>query len=477
MFKRVSLIVAAAALGLTACGEQQAQLSLGADPSDAAGSEFAAFTGFRPPETGTPMPALPASSVSQALQRWPSVTDRAVNDTFRVDWNERTGRVRDFLGSRVASRVLPEDATTSAVFMHMASPRATDSSIAFVKEMARIGEVEGFSVVVRTRESNIIEGYLGEVADAVHVIDYPGTTDVWTEDQGDIREDRTVGYPTLTTEGGYGRGDAARAALDQGRRERLTRHGLSPSFARQGAVTDRTGQRNPVALALSAGVSTDETFTYLEGGNVLTGTLADGRGYALVGKDSVAMAQAILGYDSGRQVSWDEATKAIANDLGIDGELLFPIEQPGDFHIDMYVGLAPGGHVILNSEAMAKAVRANGFPANGEPLDESAYAPNGYEALILADLANTGLTVHRVPGVFGTTGNFMNAERGQGPDGVPFSIMLGGTPEAEEWFRAYLPRVYGTGHRAYFLDRSLTRETLEASGGISCRVKVEGSAK
>ncbi len=49
--------------------------------------------------------------------------------------------------------------------------------------------------------------------------------------------------------------------------------------------------------------------TYLEGGNVLLGTLPGGAPFALVGRDSVAVSRALLAHLLRRPVSEEEVTE------------------------------------------------------------------------------------------------------------------------------------------------------------------------
>jgi hypothetical protein len=101
--------------------------------------------------------------------------------------------------------------------------------------------------------------------------------------------------------------------------------------------------------------------TFLEYGNVVSGTQADGRPYAIVGLDSLALNKGLLEHDlkqlTGKSVSLSEqqVKAAIAHDLGIDQDSVFFVEQVGDFHQDMgLVGWTPGTVLLNDAAAVAR---------------------------------------------------------------------------------------------------------------------------
>src|SRR5262249_4213364 len=124
-------------------------------------------------------------------------------------------------------------------------------------------------------------------------------------------------------------------------------------FMFQGLVDTEGAQVVAAALARARGTALRQAMTYLEGGNVLLGTLPDGAPFALVGRDSVAVSRAFLARVLGRPVSEEDVTEVIAKDLGVERPRLFLVEQPGVFHLDMAMTLFAPGTVVFNDEREA----------------------------------------------------------------------------------------------------------------------------
>lgn len=482
----------------------------------------------RPSSVGTPLPAVgpyvrqPADRLRdvEVPRPYRPVTRQEVADTIDLDHAARADRLRDIVGSTPNSRVLAEDGTTNPTVMHMSLPEATDVDLGFVMEMAAVGKTEGYRVVVRTPDPERVRSHLSDAQLENILLVQFAATDIWAEDHGDVTEDGTASYHTMIHPDSPD-WFVAGNEMARDRERRLRSQGLPTNFANHGLVQQMRNQRNVVAIGLSGGTPTRENLAYLEGGNVLTGTRADGTGYALVGRDSVAVTRAVLREELGRSVSDEEVLTAISRDLGIDRTQLFPIEQPGDFHIDMYLSMQPNGELVLNDAIEACRNQAQWLREDHNATRPAAPAPNAsaaertsfaramtdwenraadleralaslkssaetkakFEALILADLKNSGLTVHRMGGVypavrgFSEPMNFMNAEKGVGPTGKPFTVMLGGHDRAEAFVRERLSTAVSTPHSLHFLDPELTAPTLNAFGGISCRVKIEGSTE
>jgi hypothetical protein len=206
---------------------------------------------------------------------------------------------------------------------------------------------------------------------------------------------------------------------------------------------------------------------------------------------------------------------------------MHPVEQPGDFHIDMYLSVVGSGEVIVNDaqeavrlqeqwmrgdHAAAKpqppaagagprelaehASQLQAWSEAGERLEREVTALRSdaeraakFEMMI-RDLEAAGMKVHRMAGVFKdprSVGrrdagllqplmNFMNAEKGTGADGKRFIIALGGDPRAEQYAQEKMKALLGEeAPRLHFLDRRFTTPTLQLNGGISCRIKSEGA--
>jgi hypothetical protein len=291
-------------------------------------------------------------------------------------------------------------------------------------------------------------------------------------------------------------------------------------FSQQGAVNSRGQQSIIASLGIAAGKPIRENLGYSEGGNVLMGTRQDGKPYALLGRDSFALTRGVLERSLSRSVSDEEVRQAIAKDYGVEPANVIPVEQPGEFHIDMLLSPVKGGKVIFNSARESFDLQVGWMrqdhqaskpqpPAQATPEAQRAYQESlagwelagasleqriggleketqrleKYESRVVADLEAGGLEVLRMAGVFldpsepgSQLMNFLNAEKGTGPDGKQFHITLGGEPRAQAYAERKLTQELATGiDRVHFLDPIYTRTTLQMSGGISCRVKSEGS--
>jgi len=289
------------------------------------------------------------------------------------------------------------------------------------------------------------------------------------------------------------------------------------AYAQVGAVAERKSHKVMAGVALAKGTTIRASLTHLEGGNVLVGTQADGEGYALVGRDSLAQSRYILAKDRGKPVSDAALMAAVAHDLGIKPQHVVAVEQPGDFHLDMHMMPVAPGEVMVNDPVAAQqlseqweradhlrkkpaAPRAGASAATVETYNSDlafwkelgqdaernfkeaaarAQKQATAEERSIRDLEKAGIKVHRVPAVFGPRhapqANFINAEQGTNPKGERFYIALGGDPRAERVFVEALAAIKPGIARIHFLDRDITMSTLVAGGGISCRTKAEGA--
>jgi hypothetical protein len=430
-------------------------------------------------------------------------------------------------------RVCPEDGSLRVRAYHMAMIGADQSGDTFVRQMAQIGKLEGFNVVVRV-PIDLVKEYRKEFEklglDNVQLVGVAGEGDFWSEDQGelDVKGNVRVPAPALPLDELYARGYRERIqrlypdakikkdATWEQLQTAIAKKYPAASFSMVGAIADRKSHEVLAGVALAKGSALVAARSHIEGGNMLVGTRADGSGYALVGKDSLVHSRAILEHDLGRPVSDAELRAAVAHDLGIAPEGVIPVEQPGDFHIDMHMSLIKPGEVMVN-DAMTAARRfaewrrqdhVAGEPkppppgASADKLEEykgehafwkemgtelessiqeslaQAEKRAAAEARVVKDLEAAGLKVHRVAGVYQAGHfqniNFMNAEQGQNARGERFFIPLGGDPRAEKAFVEDLRAIDPGIARVHFLDRTYTQTTLSAMGGISCRCKAEG---
>lgn len=422
--------------------------------------------------------------------------------------------------SRPAPTAIPKDASLNPQAFSMFARPGEELNLAFVEQMAQLGQVEGFRVIVETphgQASQLLDELHERGVENVRVVPTRGDGETWTEDYGEMNLAQGAGLPSRIHHA------VSDAAVNVGRMERFpSEHRwwnpttwLAPdpgNFDQLGAVSEGGYQESLAGAALARGLKIRENFSHIEGGNLLTGTLPDGKGYALVGRDSVAVTRAVLEKDLGRPVDEREALVAISKDLGMDVSNVHPIEQPGAFHLDMRMMLAAPGQVILNDAREAallqekwlrddhrkaepevtgpvSAMRHFGWKLKGRALETQitgilaeADRRAKYEDRTAAELEAAGLHVDRLPGVFvvpGSAGtdqaNLINGRHGVNEQGERFFIALGAEQRAETEVAHRLMQVLPTGiSRVHFLDRELTPQTLDLSGGIKCRTKPEG---
>ncbi|MDP7037662.1 MAG: hypothetical protein QGI45_00770, partial [Myxococcota bacterium] len=257
---------------------------------------------------------------------------------------------------------MPEDLSVRPHTYHMTVNHNTDMLLA--KDMIRIGVKEGFQVTVRGNTQNLRESLTEKELEHVTFIDLPGNETPWVEDNGNVSRDGTMGVPPLVSDI-----DILREAIMDGRKDRSDANvaaggeELETDYTMQGAVASRREQSAKVAYALSAELDADMSLGYIEGGNVLTGTLPSGEPYAVVGKDSYALSKAVIENDasaiSGKAetFSQEQIKLLMAKDLGVDPENLILVEQPGDFHVDMSMCVWTPGTILVNDARAVGEIR------------------------------------------------------------------------------------------------------------------------
>ena len=286
----------------------------------------------------------------------------------------------------------------------------------------------------------------------------------------------------------------------------------------QGAVHVNNGQASSAAMAVATGRNIIEAQSYVEGGNMLVGKLPNDETYALVGKDSVRITQALIRQQTGNSVTQEQVKAIIASDYGFSPENVHIIEQAGGYHIDLSMMLLNSGQVVLNDSLAAFEVQKNWLmddyhasrpqlPDNPsqeqqQDYDEKLLAWKNAEKLdsqleemklisqqraveeqkVVNNFSNTNLDVVRKPLNFMSFNsippyvdtfreiNFANVEKGIGRDGKSFMILLGADDQRAEALIAETFRDLGV-DRMYFLESLLTRFTLGNHGGIGCKVK------
>ncbi len=413
-------------------------------------------------------------------------------------------------------RILAEDGTTRAGSLEMAYEPGDPASLPLIDTMAQIAAETGTRLVVVAKD---VQGALSawltalspEVRRLVTVVAVPHPVTAWTQDSGEARSDGSIVVPPSLR----GQIDIERVVQT----DRLKRR-VDLSFFAMGTMDRTEAARTRLGSALALGLPAYAGKAYSEGGNVVVGTDAQGRQYALVGQDTLAVNRAWLSKQAGRPASDADVLAALASDFGLATDRVIPVEQPGDFHLDMRMMALPGGHVLLNDAPAAFALQRQWLledhAAKAPPADSptrAAWLEQGsalqrtlaemgrqaeregeLESRTAQDLQAAGLTVHRLAGTFpavhqdvpaaglvdgGITRkqalppmDFFNTAQWTTADGERVAVMLGGDPRAEalvrqQWLTA-LPTPW---ERVYFLDPGASASSLGRFGGIQCRIK------
>ena len=393
------------------------------------------------------------------------------------------------------AEALAKDTDVNPSLMFMAHDPKDKASLAYIEQMALVGQVEDFRVVADAQPQDLSKAQKKldkEAAANTTWISNAGGHDSWTEDHGEFTANGGVIIPAILPEDTeidswvFG----ARAKRYSAMQDAGEKH-PGCNYAIQGLMNGRHAQEELVNAALSTGTQ-DITMavSYVEGGNILNGHRADGTPYALVGRDSLAVTSKLLPGQPGEA----EAVKQVAADYGLKPEHIIPLEQPGDFHLDMAMALAGPGQVLLNDSRQVLALQKEWIsehykhtwlnrdeqPSELQEVEKKANRTAVFEDIVEKQLKAAGLEVFRVPGVFPKSVaniqmNFMNIRQGQNDRGQTFAVSLGGEEQAEKAFAHTLLEEIPAGYdRIHFLDRSWTAETLHYNGGIKCRTKVKG---
>lgn len=391
------------------------------------------------------------------------------------------------------SEVLAKDAEVNPSQMLMAHDPKDQASLPYIEQMALVGQVEDFHVVVDAQPESLQKAQrkLDKRAAANTTwISNAGGHDSWTEDHGEFTRSGGVIVPALLPADTEIDSWVFKARADRYREmEKQGEKHPGCNYAIQGLTNGRQAQEELINSALSTGVQDlHMAVSYVEGGNILNGHRPDGSAYALVGRDSLAITAKLLPAGAGES----QAIAQVAADYGLKPENIIPLEQPGDFHLDMAMTLAGPGQVLLNDSRQVLALQKQWItehykhtwfnrdeqPSQLEQVEKKANKTAVFEDIVEKQLKAAGLEVFRVPGVFPESVanpqmNFLNLRQGQNDRGEAFAVSLGGEERAEQAFaETLLTKIPASYQRIHFLDRSLTPETLRYNGGIKCRTKV-----
>ncbi len=513
--KMSALPVGMSLLTLAACGTYADE---GSDSAALSGQEplrvYAADAhGALSPVALDRLPKTPAPKLSLAASADTELVEKTMDlaESTRTSGLLSARRVRNQPGRA-------EDGSLRVSTFHVSAGGEDRTYLGYPGQLAQIGAVEGFNVVLRTPVADQVRAEAmaatTEGLERVVLLSVPNFGDQWSEDQGEVDAEGNVSLPAPIED--------VSAMAKVAFRERLERlyPGSPPgaeadpekyplaNFGMNGNVAKERTQIALGSLAVANRKKVRSNFSYVEGGNMLVGRLEGGEPYALVGKDSLATTRYALEIDLRHKVTDAEILANIAADLGVAPENLHPVEQPGDFHLDMRMALWGPGTVLLDDAHAAVAAQLDWMqedlygrePKANAPAEEltafvkaeeelqtyrdnlEAYAKRQaeFEAIVVRDLEKAHLKVVRVPAVYPSPAyttdqsmNFMNGESGTNARGEKFYIALGGHARAERAFAASMQKLGGLS-RLYFLDRQLTETTLKAHGGISSRVKADG---
>lgn len=300
--------------------------------------------------------------------------------------------------TKPASLVTPEDGSVKVKAFHMAALGSDQTGIEFPLQMAHIGEVEGFHLVLRIpagQEAEFKKELAKEKLNNVTLVPVKDSAelDFWSEDQGELHSDGSVSVPRSLLGSKTLSQEELLRAITEARLERLhpkTKVDLSTpeklyaarqkhpdvAYASVGAVGERNGQRAIAAIAVGAKKQLRVSNGYIEGGNALVGKRKDGTGFAVVGADSVAASKAALAKELGKPIDDATVKKLLAQDYGVDEKQLVVVEQPGDFHIDMHMALLPDGQAVVNDALSVFALQKEWITADLE-RDKPAPLPAG----------------------------------------------------------------------------------------------------
>lgn len=477
-----------------------------------------------------------ASRPAKAPGTYAPVTEKQADAAWKKATDARAAAlsalVHGTTTTTTISAVTPEDGSVRVAAYHMGFGASDFAGERFIEQMADVGRVEGFRVVARVSERG--EKYLKKLLGAeeernVTFVKAETYHDIWSEDAGEIRRDRTISVPTVMPAGmdapieilkaRYERatGKHAPNTSDAGKLyEALKKDAPDECYGCLGQVFAQEAQKSMCALAVSAEVPLRVSFSAIEGGNLVVGTDKAGNTCAFVGRDSWELSRRVIAKELGMPpAKIDDATlqRVIAHDLGLPAASVHCIAQPTDYHLDVkMLAIAPGEMIVNDSLAACERQiewmlddHAKHKPVKGKTRDyefamdmwksDAKKMPQRIDALRTAakfsaqgeakaqqDLEAAGMTVHRLAAVFQPVGrvgamNFLNAEQGRGKDGERFLVALGGDPRGEKAFLKDVRGAIGDNaiKRFYFLDRKLTPNTLQAGGGVNCRCKPEAA--
>ncbi len=109
-------------------------------------------------------------------------------------------------------------------------------------------------------------------------------------------------------------------------------------------------------------------WTFLEGGEMVTGRLSSGETYAILGDEVLKRTMAFHKQKTGREIGEASAKELVAADLGIKPSHLLSVRASG--HLDLVMTALPGGRILLSSPAKTAEVLRD-LLAKNPPAEEA----------------------------------------------------------------------------------------------------------
>lgn len=435
----------------------------------------------------TPGPQGEVRSLS--FEELVAAQERPFQREFTFTVQAEAGRSR--LPEEKVGMVLPKDHSLQVDSVDM-QYQSWGANRQYFQQMTEIGRVEQFQVRGLLSEEALpyAEKYLKEGGYTNFQLHPSEQTGRWLEDYSEPLLDGGRVVPAHFPSEGKKLGEVVKEA----RQQRFQAHGLSGDFTNQGSVNSGEYQTVGAIQGKIHGETVYQAGSYVEGGNLLSGLRPDGTPYVLVGQDSLELTKELLARKLGRTPEELEVRQAVAEDYGVQADQIHPVEQPGEFHIDMRMTALAPGVIALQDSRLAAQMQAAWIreeladtmtPEWNQEVDamvQKADEAARYEELTRRDLERAGLEVVPVAGAFRNMNNtkidganFFNARHGTNPEGEKYTIMMGGTAKQEAYLADFL---LGQGHlpveRLYFLDPEQNQETLPEHGGLKCRTKPTG---
>lgn len=307
------------------------------------------------------------------------------------------------------------------------------------------------------------------------ILETPQAITKWAEDGVEYLTNGTIATLPLWDE------EWLAAAMQAGRRQRW-RDYVSPEFLDSVLQDDHLwiplgvrANTSGMSLALAAVARAKQSAfghlrAYIEGGNMITGEDATGNPIILVGKDAIDTTAYLY------QMSSNQVRDVIREDFGLTTiDHVIPVEQPGQFHLDLALLFLGQGVVVLNdcstayhdAQEIAEAVPCLTTTTAAAKLT----LQYQLEAAAARDLQAAGLTVLRHPLADGVAFNFFNGEFVTGKDGLNYYITNGASPEEEARFYTLMVQEWKVVADVIFSPIEATRSSLQELGGIGCRLK------